>query len=422
MQHLKSSKLTNSPDDGSALPFIYVAVPAMDEAELLPRLLECIALQGYRSFKLVVCVNQPEAWHCDPQKSSICQSNAATLQLLHGWNKFQVEVIDRSSPGAGWVAKRHGVGWARKTIMDKIAREAAPGDIILSLDADTVFSPNYFLSVATAFSRNPDAVAMAVPYFHRKPDDLVAYRAILRYEIYMRHYLLNMIRIGSPYTFSALGSALACTVRAYKTIGGMSPKISGEDFYFLQKLRKYGPVLIWNDEHVYPEARFSDRVFFGTGPAMIKGDTGDWTSYPIYSAKSFNEIMETMLLFPVFYFKTLKTKVNRFLAKFFAEKDPWKPLRENHADLDHFMRACHEKLDGLRILQYLKAENSRDLKSDEQRLYEWMVEYYDAKEVNELNINWKKFSFAYASAEELEAIRTFLFAKEMEARFNSALE
>jgi glycosyltransferase involved in cell wall biosynthesis len=422
MQHLKNSKSTGSKATEPRLPFIYAALPVLNEPEFLPRLLECISLQSYRSFKLVVCVNQPDSWWNDALKLPICKNNARSLKLLKNWKKFPVEVIDRTSKGSGWLGKKHGVGWARKTAMDLIASEAKLEDIIISLDADSTFTENYFLSIANAFSRNTEAVAMAVPYFHRAPADPDAYRAILRYEIYMRYYLLNLLRIGSPYAFSALGSAIACPVWAYKAIGGLSPKLSGEDFYFLQKLRKFGPVILWNDEYVCPEARFSDRVFFGTGPAMIKGNSGDWSSYPVYSYRSFNEILETTLLFPLFFFKTLKTRVTQFMATIFAEKDPWKPIRENHADIEHFQRGCHEKLDGLRILQYLKAENALHPGSDEERLFEWLLRFCGQAELRKLKINLQKFSFETAQTEQLESIRTFLFVKEMEARFNSELE
>lgn len=393
----------------------------MNEPDGLPRLLECISRQRFRSFKLFVCVNQPDNWWDDPQKMDVCMHNAEAIRLLNAWDKFPVEVIDRSSAGLGWTGKRHGVGFARKVVMDAIAGVANPGDIIVSIDADTTFSDNYLESVAGAFSRNGDAVAMAIPYFHRQPNDPAAYRAILRYEIYMRHYFLNLLRIGSPYSFTALGSAMAFTVKAYKSLGGITPKLSGEDFYFLQKLRKFGRILLWNDECVYPEARFSDRVFFGTGPAMIKGAGGDWSSYPIYALNGFNEIMETTLLFPVMFIETMETRVTRFMANIFSETDPWKPLRENSVDVDHFIRACHEKLDGLRVLQYLKSEQEKQTLSDEERFIEWITRYYGKDAVRNLKLINQDLSFINSSTEDLEKIRSFLFEKEMEERFNSEL-
>lgn len=400
-------------------PFFHVALPVLDELEYLPALLECLSAQSYSHFRLIVCVNQPESWWEDPHRRPAIQSNLSTLQLLRDWNAFPVEIIDRTSRGQGWSQREQGVGWARKLAMDAAAGGAATTDIMLSLDADTTFPPDYFRSVADSFSRSNEAVALAVPYFHKPPADPSAYRAILRYEIYMRHYFLNLLRIGSPYAFTALGSAMACTAEAYSAVGGMNPKRGGEDFYFLQKLRKYGKIMLWNDCCVYPAARFSDRVAFGTGPAMIKGNSGDWSSYPIYAFESFNEILETNLLFPLFFAGTLNTKVTRFIAETSGDEDPWMALRSNHKNIDRFIRACHEKFDGLRILQYLKTGNGSNTLTDEARLRIWFDRFYRRVGAHEPDLSWDEFSFTTSDTSVLEQIRMFLFEKEMEARFNS---
>ena len=151
------------------------------------------------------------------------------------------------------------------------------------------------------FDYTPDAVALSNPYYHKLTGAEAEDRAILRYEIYMRNYAINMLLINSPYAFTAMGSAIALPVSSYKAIGGLTPKLSGEDFYFLQKLRKYGNINIHNKEKVYPAARFSDRVFFGTGPAMIKGNDGDWESYPIYHIQLFKNIERTYESFEILF-------------------------------------------------------------------------------------------------------------------------
>jgi hypothetical protein len=393
----------------------------MDEVDLLPRTMACIASQTFRNFKVFICVNQPDAWWDDPQRKDHCRNNIKTLEYLNSFTGFDLVVIDFASPGNGWKGKRHGVGWARKTLMDAIVSESDSKDVVVSLDADTVFDEHYFFSVAQNFRDHPSAVALAVPYFHKTGADPEADSAILRYEIYMRHYLLNLFLIGSPYAFTALGSAMAFPVWAYRAIGGMTPKMSGEDFYFLQKLAKYGPILLWNEVLVHPEARFSDRVFFGTGPAMIKGRQGDWTSYPIYHFSLFNDILETYVLLPLFATATIPTKVSGFLADQLHEEDPWQPLRENHKVPERFYRAFHEKLDGLRILQYLKANIDQTACSDEACLKLFLDQNYPDFEVSDLRIAWKDFSFSNAKVEELERIRMFLYEKEMEQRFISTL-
>jgi len=402
----------------NAAPSLHIALPVMDEQESLPRILECIAAQSYPDFKVYVCVNQPDVYWDDAASRGIAERNVSTLKQLLQQSDQRIFVIDHTSPGLGWKGKKLGVGQARKVIMDEISRHAAPDDVVISLDADTSFPENYFLTVAENFRRNHDAVAASIPYYHPLPKDPSAARAILRYEIYMRHYFLNLARIGSPYTFTALGSAMAFTVKAYRVIGGMTPKLSGEDFYFLQKLRKYGTVLLWNETMVYPEARFSNRVFFGTGPAMIKGAGGDWSSYPIYPDSLFKALLETYLTAPLLFLKTFDTEVTRFLKRALKEEDPFRLLRENHTDSLHFIRAFHEKLDGLRILQFLKTHNNQSDEDDEANLFDFLDKYFPGS-VRALQLSKNCFSFCNSPLSQLEKIRNFLFEKEMEVRFNS---
>lgn len=389
---------------------LYIALPVINEPEFLPGILGCLSRQDYHDFRVYVCVNQPDEWWNVPGKRHICEANTATLKFLERYKGIDLNIIDRCTPGNGWSGRKHGVGWARKTVMDAIDRVAGPDDIIVSLDADTLFHDNYLSSLVANFSTHTDAVALAVPYYHKLTGDETADRAILRYEIYMRYYSLNLWRIGNPYSFTALGSAMAFPAWAYRAVGGMTPKMSGEDFYFLQKLRKYGKMLFYNPEKVYPAARFSDRVYFGTGPAMIKGRQDDWSSYPVYSYHYFDEIKLTTDLFSEFFTGTRDTPVVRFLRQLFNEEDPFMALRENFKDLSTFTRACHEKFDGLRILQYLKYRQNH-VREDEKNLVEFLSRFYPG-ECKKIIPGAAKFSFTGSTVDELDLVRIFLTNKE----------
>ncbi|HSG68325.1 MAG TPA: hypothetical protein VK994_06450, partial [Bacteroidales bacterium] len=333
---------------------VFAAIPLMDELNDLPALLGNIASQGADDFKVIFCVNQPDTWWDDKDKRKVCENNLASIELIRQKALFPFEVIDKASRGKGWQGKQLGVGWARKVAMDAVSAEADSNDIMITLDGDTDFNPGYFRSVLANFAKRPAAVGLSVPYYHRLTGSEAEDRAILRYEIYMRSYSINLWRIGNPYHFTALGSAMAVPVSAYRAIGGMSPKKSGEDFYFLQKLTKYGLLLTWNEEKVYPAARFSDRVFFGTGPAMIKGSAGDWDSYPVYHHSLFDAIRQTYESFATLYTENRATPMDDFISTVFQDKDIWTPLRKNSKSPEVFARACRDKIDGLRILQYLK--------------------------------------------------------------------
>jgi len=393
---------------------IYIALPVMNETERLPLLIQAIMDQTVNNFRLVICINQPDSWWNDSSHYHVCEENQLTIKYLESLEDKRIEIIDKSSPGKGWPAKGHGIGVARKLLMDYISTVADENDIIISMDADTVFNKDYFASVAENLRLNPAASAIAIPYYHRLSYNTELDRAILRYEIYMRAYAINMWRIRSPYCFSALGSAIAMPVWAYKAVGGMTPKLSGEDFYFLQKIVKTGRLLHWNGEIVYPATRLSDRVFFGTGPALIKGIGGDWSSYPIYNYRLFEKIAATYKLFGPLFIKDVETPLDDFLLRRFGEL-PWKALRQNFKSQAHFIRACHEKIDGLRILQYLKESQLPDEKISENALSE-LLELHKKQFpelISDLNTH---VDFALTSIVGLDHIRDVLFEIEMNYR------
>jgi len=386
----------------------------MNEMERLPLLIKAIMEQTVKQFRLVVCVNQPDSWWNDPVHLQVCNENQLTIKYLESLDDKRIEIIDRSSPGKGWPPKSHGIGVARKLLMDHISKIANENDIIISMDADTVFNKEYFASIAENLRLNPAASAIAIPYYHKLTFQGDLDRAILRYEIYMRAFAINMWRIRSPYCFSALGSAIAMPVWAYRAVGGMTPKLSGEDFYFLQKIVKTGRLLHFNGEIVYPAARLSDRVFFGTGPALIKGIEGDWSSYPVYNHRLFDKIVETYKIFGALYTKDVATPLDDFLIRRFKEL-PWNVLRQNFKSQAHFIRACHEKIDGLRILQFLKESQVPDEKTSEESLSELLLLYKNQfpELITQLKTN---VDFQVSSIAELDRIRDVLFEIEIHYR------
>jgi glycosyltransferase involved in cell wall biosynthesis len=390
---------------------IYIALPVMNEMERLPLLMHAINNQTTKHFRLVVCVNHPDNWWNDPVHRNICEENQLAIKYLLSFDDNRIEILDKSSPGKGWPPKGHGIGAARKYLMDHISNTANAEDIIISMDADTVFATGYFESIAENLRINPAASAIAVPYYHRITYNNDLDRAMLRYEIYMRAFAINMWRIQSPYSFTALGSAIALPVWSYRAVGGMTPKLSGEDFYFLQKIVKTGRLLHWNTEIVYPATRLSDRVFFGTGPALIKGIEGDWSSYPVYNHKLFDQVAETYKAFHFLYTKEITTPLDDFLIRRFGEL-PWKGLRLNFKTQAHFIRACHEKIDGLRILQFLKESQPSDEAVSQDSLSELLQLY--KKQFPELISGCNMHvDFSLSSINELNDIRNVLFEIEM---------
>ncbi len=342
---------------------IYIALPVLNESLQLPRFQQSLDRQDFTDFELVACVNQYDDWWQDPDKRVQCEDNLKSLAFLRQPQKFPVNIIDKSLPGRGWQHKKGGVGRARKTIMDTIAADANDHDIIVSMDADTDYPPDYLAVIAEYFRTHPDHLGLTLPYFHVQTKNEENNRLMIRYEMYMRYYALNMIRIGNPYRFTALGSAMAFPVWAYRRVGGLTPVLSGEDFYFLQKLVKSGIIGYFAPTTAYPSSRLSARVNFGTGPALIKGRTGNWDSYPFFPSGLFDLVAETFRLFPMLFEHDISTPMDGFLKETFKTTNVWGPLRDNYKDRRNFVRACISKVDGLRILQFLKKNYSGDGKN-----------------------------------------------------------
>lgn len=396
---------------------IYVAIPAMDELQDLPLTLQDLAVQQVRvPFEVHVCVNQPEEYWQQPDKKEICEHNQQLISYLRQYQDVPLQILDYSSPGKGWRGKNHGVGWARKMLFDSILAKSNPEDIIISLDADTRINPNYLQSIAENFARHPNWPAIVVPYYHSLTGEEARDRAILRYELYMRNYAINLLRIGSPYGFTALGSAIAMRASALRKIGNITPLKSGEDFYLVQKFRKMATIGLYNEEMVYPAARYSSRVAFGTGPAMMKGNQGDWNSYPLYHHSLFEPIAQTFALLPQLYHQDVHTVFLDFLqesAK--SEVSLWKTIRQNMKDLPHFMQAFHEKADGLRTLQFVRRQQQTRPMEDEFALHQ-NLSLWQPSQIPD----WyhPKIGFKQLTVKQLDQIRNLLLDYETELRKN----
>lgn len=389
---------------------VIAAVPAMNEFENIESFINSFIKQNYSFKKLFICVNQPESYIENIDKQHIYENNQLTLIFLNGFENRNICVIDKSSKGKAWNEKDFGVGWARKIAMDKAVENANDADIIVCMDVDTEYPSDYFDSLIDIFE-NKNNVGLANPFYHRLTGNEDIDRSILRYEIYMRCYSLLLSKINSPYSYNAVGSAMATTVKTYKNVNGIAPKKSGEDFYFLQKLRKYGQIADNNSVCVFPAARLSDRVIFGTGPALIKGLQNDWKSYPMYHFSLFLKISELYQSFHTLFNENIPTVLDDFILAQFGITDIWTPLRKNFKTQQQFIKACHEKIDGLRILQFLKDSQPKLNISDEKSLNENMFFLFN-NELQNITKEIELKSFDKIDIELLHNLRNNLFLKQ----------
>ena len=192
----------------------------------------------------------------------------------------------------GLPRKHAGVGLARKIGMDLaidyFLRIDNPEGIIISLDADCTISGNYFPNIINTFKTDKKISVVILNFDHRVEEgDLLLERAIRQYESYIRYFENALKCTGFPYYYHTIGSAFAVSADAYVQVGGMGRQQGGEDFYFLQKVFQMGSVKELPDVFVYPLARYSDRIPFGTGPALRKIIEDPENEMTVYSVDSF---------------------------------------------------------------------------------------------------------------------------------------
>ncbi len=162
-----------------------------------------------------------------------------------------------------------GVGWARKMVLDEAARLLSQEGIMLCLDSDCTVARNYLREVYDYFQIHPACHAVSI-YYQHDLDILEQYErhAIIQYELHLRYLVQAMRWAGHPFAFQTVGSSMAVRRQGYLAHGGMNTRQAGEDFYFLQKFIEVDSLEEIRDTTVYPSARISDRVPFGTGRAM----------------------------------------------------------------------------------------------------------------------------------------------------------
>ncbi len=222
--------------------------------------------------EVIVVVNQPEN-----ALREIVGLNQETVRQLEEWKKQYDHPELQLFPvcPAPFPKKSAGAGMARKTGMDEAIRRFhsvnKPGGILVSLDADSTVDIDYLVEIEKHFLKNPGNVGATIRFQHRTDPWIMSKKqieGIKLYERYLYYYRNALSYTGYPFALLTIGSAFCCKADAYVKQGGMNRRQAGEDFYFLHKLSQLGAIGEIRSTCVYPSARLSDRVPFGTGPAL----------------------------------------------------------------------------------------------------------------------------------------------------------
>ncbi|MBI9064432.1 MAG: glycosyltransferase [Marinilabiliaceae bacterium] len=345
---------------------IIVVIPAYLEENFLIKTLQSLknTLPVNKHIEIVVVINFSET---DNEINKAHQRNLSKLTTSYvekaSNDTFYFSVIDAYDlPG-----KYSGAGLARKIGMDyavnRFAEQGKEEGIIVSLDADCTVASNYFQAIDEFFyHKNYQGGAF---YFEHHIDDsensIEVCNAISQYELHLRYYIQVLRWSGFPFAFHTIGSCFAITAERYVRAGGMPRKQAGEDFYFLQKAIPMGQFGEIANTCVYPSARLSDRVPFGTGPSVRKL-VDEQSGYFTYNLQAFIDLKELFEWRKKFYkldrsgFEEIVHEFSGRMRSYLIHSDFFDALSQVSANCSHestFEKRFWEVFNAFRVFKYL---------------------------------------------------------------------
>jgi hypothetical protein len=349
-----------------------VVIPALAERENLPLTIEslssCVPAEILYDTLILVVVNNrpPESGHAVDQ----IENNALTLKWLEdeGANVAPLLAwIDASSPGHE-LPRWGGVGLARKIGCDSVLAFlsglqkliALDDFIFFSLDADTTVSPDY-LKVAGLELMKSGCAGGVISFKHQKADSAEIQAAIDEYEAFLNYYVEGLRWAGSPYAFHTVGSCICFSASAYIRANGFAARRqAGEDFYFCVELAKTGGICEINKTMVFPSARVSRRVPFGTGRRIAEATLKGGEALLVYDFRVFvylRELLKAVSAYPDAGGDRIYAELTSPATREFLESrgfpDIWGRFQRQYKTKDAVMAAFHRWFDGFVTLKYI---------------------------------------------------------------------
>lgn len=286
-----------------------------------------------------------------------------TTELIK--SNLSICLIDASSNGFEMPKKTGGVGLARKIGMDEALKifdyESSAKKILICLDADCTIAPNYLTAIVDEFNSRNLSTAY-VNFRHNTSHDLPTTPAIICYEIFLRYYVLGLKYAKSPFAFHTIGSTMICDHESYIKVEGMNKQKAAEDFYFLEKLAKNYKVEKINSTSVYPSARSSWRVPFGTGQRVQRFLSHEQNEYLLYDPKTFDILKSWIELLHSSEIKSSKRYLNEAehihpeLSKFLAQQNfagDWEKILSNSTKSEQLEKQKQKWFDGFKTLKLI---------------------------------------------------------------------
>ncbi len=277
----------------------------------------------------------------DKHKAQLARYQA--IKLSNGLEIRSIAAFD--------LPKKHaGVGLARKIGMDaaaKLFQTINFDGLIVCLDGDCTVSKNYFHELLNTESKKVNGLSIA---FEHQKEGGSHQTEMLRYEIFLRYYIQGLRFTGYKHSHHTIGSSMAVRCSKYVTLGGMNKRKAGEDFYFLHKLMPHPNFYTLNSCKVFPLPRFSDRVPFGTGRAMLDMANGVKDFETLYNPQIFVIIKQWLSAQKERVATPTPIKIQAFIENENLQKD-YNDLQKRSTDDIKFLENFDFWFDGFKMLK-----------------------------------------------------------------------
>jgi glycosyltransferase involved in cell wall biosynthesis len=192
---------------------VSIIIPTYNEEAFLPRLLQSISRQDYRDYEIIVADNNSH-----DRTRSVARSHGA-------------RVVDGGVPGIG---RNRGA-------------QAARGEYLLFVDADTVLPDGFLSALMSRFEK--DFIDICVPWIRPIDGTNPIYRTIFQFS----NTFFKLMEVLQP---QGLGVCILTTRRLHVRIGGFSEKVRvSEDFDYINRASLVGRFRVYGHVYVYHSVR-----------------------------------------------------------------------------------------------------------------------------------------------------------------------
>jgi len=384
-----------------------IVIPCLNEPEILNTLQSlkfCDLPQ--KSVEIIIVINSSELAETD-----VLKQNKLTYDEINSFAekentqkiKFYPILIDNVSK------KKAGAGFARKLGMDEAIfrfNQIGIDGLITNLDADTIVDKNYLIEIENTFL-NTNANAASIYFEHSLDEEKFGKDVILgikKYELYLRYFKQALRYINFPFATHTIGSAFVVKSSIYVSYGGMKATQAGEDFYFIQKVIQAGNYAEIVNTKVIPSPRLSQRVIFGTGPAIIDILKEKDFNYYVYSIESFKDLKLFIDKIDLFFnadndtvndlINSLPKPLTSFLQDIKFE-DTIVKIKSNTKTLETFKKAFFNNFNTFSLIRFLNETHQQFYKKQEveivaKQLLDLTNKKYTNTKLNDLLIIYKQ--------------------------------